>query len=190
MLGSELMPMDQIVLKAEVCRIGITKTRNQLSRSPHLFSGSLLFLFFGLATLLLFGCTLRPYSHTEEFDNLRLTISSLKSRYEVGEKVTVTIVLENVSSDTVILEPIGDNVEPEYVFDIQVDGKWLSDAKAELQITRQELKPREKIEVEYSYLPDMQRHTIPIVAYVTYNHSNALLRQHASTSLYYGVKRK
>jgi hypothetical protein len=118
--------------------------------------------------LSLSGCNF-DYKTETESNGIRLTISSPDFNYKVGDVVTVTATLKNISGKTIILEcPSGIseymNVS-EYGFDIEVDGIWMSEVKQELRVERWELGPGKEIQVEYSFSPRQEPHTISIIAY-------------------------
>jgi len=141
-----------------------------------------------ITALFLVGCSSSSgFRESEEFDStLRVTLSSPTYRYEVGETVTFTVVLENISGQPLRLvkPPKG----PKYGFDVEVEDNWLSDHIPELQVETQEVEPGEEIEVTFSFLPEQKAHLIAIDVYIYYHFGDYSLIQQGF-SLNYGVKR-
>jgi len=104
-------------------------------------------------------------------------MSSPKSLYEIGEIVTITVVLENISKQTILLERL--TPDDPYPFDIrisdirivttQTNETWLSEMKPELQVEQWELAPGEEIEVEYQFLPEPKDGYIGVDVFISYD---------------------
>jgi hypothetical protein len=124
--------------------------------------------------MLLAGCNVaswrwltdRGVSESLEQDGLRLTMSSPRFRYEPGETVTISVVLENTTGKPVLLKSMNTT---EYAFDINIDDQLLlSSVYPELQVFERELAPGEKIEINYGYVPDSAETGGNVKAYFSY----------------------
>lgn len=144
----------------------LSMTSNNYSSPITLLSTGLLSL--GMLVLLLAGCnTSREYIETKEFDGMRLTMASPQGRFELGEMVVITVVLENISEQVITLER---SCIPDcpYAFDIQIEELWLSELNPELQVEQWELGPGEKIEVSHQFLPEQKIDLLAINVYISY----------------------
>jgi hypothetical protein len=136
-----------------------------------------------VCTIVLSACN-PPESQSWDFVGLRLTLSSPRFRYKVGDEVTVTAVVENVTGQTIIWES-AKTANPEYVFDVNVDGVTLSSLYPELRVYRRELNPGEKVAITYTFKPKPQPHSIFVEAHI-YSHQG-MIESNRLISLNYGV---
>ncbi|MFZ6028306.1 MAG: hypothetical protein ACOYYS_11380, partial [Chloroflexota bacterium] len=83
-------------------------------------------------------------------------LSSPKFQYEVGDEVTITASVENITDQTLRWQSAQTD-NPEYVFDVEVEGILLSSLYPQLQVYSRELKPQEKVEVTYTFKPQEQK---------------------------------
>jgi hypothetical protein len=158
-------------------------TKSVDSSQKRLWASCLLLLF----TSCLSGCMNRSVRESWDFDGLRLTLSSPKFHYEIGEEVTITARVENTTQETILWES-AKTANPEYVFEVFVDGMALSSLYQELQVSSRELKPGEKIEIEYTFLPEKQESSYVFVDVNIYYDQGA--RATKSINLEYGVMAK
>lgn len=139
---------------------------------------------FAVMAVLLAGCFgPSPIKESWEFGGLKLTLSSPKSYYERGERVSIRAMVENASNQPITLR--NNPKSSEYVFDVAIDDVFfLSSQFPELATHERTLAPGEKIEIEYSFTPSPSTITIKITAYTYYD--NGVARNSAPITIRYG----
>jgi len=147
-------------------------------------TGAVLLAALVLVAVFLSNCFRKDVHYTWDFEGLRVTLSSPKRTYEIGETVTIYASVENITHETILWQSARTK-HPDYVFDVNVDGTWLSSVYPELQVDQRELKPGEKVEVTYTFLPEKQENqSISVDAYIYYRRGVA--QDFVSINLDYG----
>jgi hypothetical protein len=147
-----------------------------------------LVLFLILICLSACATTDQGVSESWDIEGLRLTLSSSKLHYDVGEEVTITVKVENIT-DYLITWKSAKTDNPEYILDVYVDGVVLSKLYPELQVYSREMKPGEKIVITYSFKPEKQDdHYFDVEAHIF--SPDGTSQGSFSVSLIYGIMAK
>jgi hypothetical protein len=136
---------------------------------------------------LLAGCTVKQDSgitESWELEGLTLTISSPRMFYENGETVLINILLENNTSETILLT--NNETDTDYVFDILVDDIYLSSIYSELAVHKLQLEPGEQVEIEYAYTPPANARSVSVNAYTVIN--NGVTKIRSPLQIFYGER--